>query len=225
MATAEKELKWSEQHRLGLELAFLKAMARPEPVAAAMPVQAAAPRPAPQPAAPVARPEPAQAPPAPKAEARKPEIAPEPEPIAAPEAVSQEPSGPVGLVDIQRSWSSILTHLKKGLRETGLEAMVREGHPVSLDGGVLTIGFSSKYGWHQNKTQQSGDMIARAVQDITGAKLRVVAQTLAEESVAAAAAETGTGTPEPTEHPLLNDVMNMFDGKLVPDDNDPWKEE
>ena len=61
LSTAEKDLRWNEQHRLGLEMALLKAMMRPSVSAPAAPPVAPRPNPVQQeraqaPAAPVPSP-------------------------------------------------------------------------------------------------------------------------------------------------------------------------
>jgi hypothetical protein len=235
------DLKWSEQHRLGLELAFLKTLSlgqqspgqpslgrdfkpRPNDVAAVAAAPAPTPRPVPKPPAPVAQEKPAPAPPVAKPEVKKAEEAPGPEtPVAPVEAEEASVGADVTLGDIQREWQGVLRHLKKGLNGVSTEAMAREGHPVSLSDGLLTIGFDSRHTWHKTKTQDNAAAIARAIQDVLGARLKVAAATVDGEPVPEPAVSNLEAT-ESTEHPLLNDVMTMFDGKLVEDGSNPWEE-
>ncbi len=225
-AAAEKELRWNEQHRLALEMALLKAMVRPKEAApaAAPPVQSR-----------VAKTEPEAAEPAaPKAQSRKTK-APEPPPSQepGPSEVAAEPethqtpnAGSTTLAEIQRNWEKILRHLQKVLRQTSAAALAREGHPVDLSDSVLTLAFSKRHGFHMSGTQQNGPKISQAIQDVMGVRLRVVA--LADDDAAGDAgnnnASENARESEPVQHPLLNDVMTMFDGAVVQDDQDPWKE-
>jgi DNA polymerase-3 subunit gamma/tau len=233
MATAEKDLKWSDQHRLGLELAFLKAMTQPAAVAAPAPATAPAPRPAPRPAPPAAQ-SPSKTEASRKSEApqegeapAEPPVAQTPRKVEVPregEAPAEPSGGTVTLGDVQRQWQGILRHLGKGLGHVSVAAMAREGHPVSLADGVLTIGFSSRYGWHQNSTQTNADKIAQAIQDVMEVRLKVAAATVEGESAPMPSSSDDLEASEPTQHPLLDDVMTMFDGKLVEDDSNPWEE-
>lgn len=250
-ATAEKDLRWNEQHRLGLEMALLRAMARPREAApvqsapaavpAAAPVHASAPtqrvpagRPAPQPKPEVERAEPTPAareiardpePPAPVTPAQE---AP-PDRNAVEEESAASPSGKtVTLAEVQREWQKILRHLQKVLKQTSVAALAREGVPTSLSGSVLVVGFSKRHGFHQKGTQTNADKLSTAIQDILGVSLKV--NTVVTDSLPDAGGNGGDHTAaapetEPVQHPLMGDVVTLFDGTLVEDDNDPWKEQ
>ncbi len=243
-AAAEKDLKWNEQHRLALEMALLKAMARPrEPAAAAHapPVAApAAPRVAPEPTRPIERPaepvvespllepEPKPETVAPAAEKAAPKPAEEPavEPASVPEPAVDSGNGEKGvtLAEVQRNWQRILLHMQKVLRQVSAAALAREGQPMELADSVLVIGFDKKHSFHQNATQQNADKISQAIQETLGVKLRVNAVTVESVSGADSAPDNAAAESKPVQHPLLNDALTTFDGQVSDDDHDPWED-
>ena len=245
LTTAEKDLKWNEQHRLGLEMALLKSMIRPKETAAtaapAPPVAVPAAQPAP---APVARPEPR---PEPKREP-EPEAVPEPvaepiaaapvveEPVPAPaveEPVTEEPAAPasgqaVTLADVQKNWPKILMHLKKVLKGTSEEALARVGTPVTLRGSVMTLGFIKRNGFHRDGTERNAEKISQAIQDVLGVRLKVNTMIVEDDSSASGGGAPGEeqARTESAEHPHQNAVLTMFDGSVESDPGaDPWGEE
>lgn len=228
MSAAEKDLKTSEQHGLGLELAFLKSISAPEnnESPSAVSVQAVSAEPSEE--APPKKREARKAssvPPAAKPEAAEAAASadvPSEPPASVPESASVS-GAQITLEDVVSKWQAILHHLRKGLKEVGLEAQVKEGRPVRLSNGVLTIGFGSRYRFHRDMTENKAAIIAQAAADVLGVRLRIaasIADDLPAETLDQPAADTTDGGTQP----LLDSVMNMFDGKLVEDDSDPWEE-
>lgn len=251
-AAAEKDLRWNEQHRLALEMAFLKAMARPRAAAprAAVPAGAQSPT---APAAPPSRsqssearqveehvptPPPADVKPKEPRPADKPEppvAEPEPvpgvnaetQPVAEPEPVEgaePEPGGEsVTLGEIQREWQKVLRYVEKSLKQPNIAALARAGQPVQVADSVLTLGFTQKWRFHRDKVEGNTQWIEKGLADVLRAKLKVKTMLVDEPE------------PEPAEpvqsddqvaHPLLNDVLTTFGGTVVDEDeDDPWEEQ
>lgn len=254
LSAAEREMRWSDQHRLGLELALLKAMARATAPAQESP--AAAPDTQARTAPAEKHPQPAPASQESAAESQAWADIPDDEaPPAAPTNLlgsaednlsSTEPpvaseleaeprlvSGPseagetraVSLAEVSREWDRIIRHLHRVMRETSLAALAREGRPVDLADNLLTVAFGSRHAFHQKGVQQHAGKLAQAVKDVTGAPLKVVT-VVRQESAALEPAEETQATAEPVQHPLLNDVLTTFGGAVVEEDDEqyPWKE-
>lgn len=239
-AASEKDLKWNEQHRLALEMAFLRAMTpTPEPV----PVQAASSdRVRPQ-AAPAqkAAPEPVtdHEPTPPPASVRphqpeKPAPVPEPKAVAAPKIVDEVPppvqseparsAGSLTLAEVQRDWPKVLRHVEKILKQPNVAALARAGQPVQLSESVLTLGFTRKWDFHRQKVESGTKWLEKGVLDILGARLKV--GTLAVDEPAQEAPEPVQQSEEQVAHPLLNEVLTTLGGTVVEDsDSDPWEEQ
>ena len=240
-SAAEKDLKWNEQHRLGLEMALLRAMARPRESAPAMetavvpppartaPPPVADPMPKPEPP-PVVQPDPALSGKVKKSAAEKPQVTPEPvvdkaSPVAetpAEEAVESEEK-PVTLKDVQRDWEKILRHVQKILKQPNVYAVAREGKPAAINGSVLILSYTKKWDFHRQRLERDAQWLERGLWDVLGTKLRVTT-VLDESSPEPIAEKASKPEPEPVQHPLTNDVLTMFDGQIVDDDNNPWED-
>ena len=217
-SAAEKELKWNEQHRLALEMALLKAMARTrEAVAASASVVPA--RPTPPPAT---RP--------PLDDKPQPPVQPQ-KPVEQPQAQdAQQPTdsehalqdSPTTLHEIQRSWQKILKHLAKPLGKPNVAAVAREGSPVRLEDSVLTIGYTHKWDFHMRRLNPDRAFVEQAILEVLGARLKVSTMLVDEP-------EAQTPQPEqkePATQPLLDSLLiDTFDGTMVEDNGkDPWEE-
>ncbi|NLN79389.1 MAG: DNA polymerase III subunit gamma/tau [Armatimonadetes bacterium] len=217
-SAAEKELKWNEQHRLALEMALLKAMARTrEAVAASASVVPA--RPTPPPAT---RP--------PLDDKPQPPVQPQ-KPVEQPQAQdAQQPTdsehalqdSPTTLHEIQRSWQKIMKHLAKPLGKPNVAAVAREGSPVRLEDSVLTIGYTHKWDFHMRRLNPDRAFVEQAILEVLGARLKVSTMLVDEP-------EAQTPQPEqkePATQPLLDSLLiDTFDGTMVEDNGkDPWEE-
>lgn len=242
---AEKDLRWNEQHRLALEMAFLKAMIRPkessihETPVRVQPSEIKAQTPAPQPVS--AKPQESDSIQQPAAKAAPvidtpkeelnvpPRILTEPEPVVS-EAGSEPVAEPnpdgdgksVTLGEIQREWQKILRHVGKVLKQPNVAALAREGQPVKLDDSALTLGFTQKWHFHMQRLGSGISWVEKGILDISGAKLKVTTALIDDP-----ASEAPPSVQQPAEqmaHPLLDDVLATFGGTVVDDDKDPWEE-
>lgn len=249
---AEKDLKWNEQHRLGLEMAILKAIAKPQAsagtqtAAISAPVQSSSPapkpavppKPAPTPEPPVPAKEPVavaqpkarqsavrEVPEAAKAAelVEKPSVA---EPPTEAEGPSAEPAKSVTLGDVQRSWQKILMHMSKVMKRVSEASLAKEGTPTDLQNGLLTVSFGTKYKFHKDATERNVDKIAEAIEQVLGARLKVATAFSGQK-----AGEVPIEDDDPfkeavvPEHPHKNTILTMFDGNEVDPGPDPWDEE
>ncbi len=165
-AAADARAAWQPQ--LPLELAFLEAALaedgsgqtpgpeekppRAEPTASrptAAPTPSARPIPSPatRPASPVARP-------------TVPQARPSPSPAPGPAAREEPPEGGgVSLEEVERQWNDLLRLLRPV--NHSLEALMRSGKPLKVEGEVLLIGFA--YPFHRDKVDEEANR--RAVED------------------------------------------------------------
>lgn len=239
-SAAEKDLKWNEQHRLGLEMALLRAMVRPRdaeparevvqppPVAAvpAKPIEPAEP-PAPEQPQPKRKAETARSAKSSKSKTAAVEPAPAPaepsveEPVSVPEEIISASDVQVTIGDIRREWANVLKHVQKVLKQPQASACAREGRPLDLEGNTLRVAFLPKYDFHRNVVQANTSWFEQGIRDIIGIRLKVVT-VVADESPQR---EVSQAPAEPVQHPLQNEVLTMFDGTPVEHDSYPWEDE
>lgn len=231
-AAAEKDLRWNEQHRLALEMALFKAMAKPS--GQALVNYFAQDRHSES-----VKNKPADAVRGRSSERVQDELSGqgkdkllgsskgESEVTVLTDdkssaSVSVEDSyKSVTLVDIQKNWQRILLHLQKVLRQARVAATAREGTPVDLTDSILTIAFSPKHSFHQNATQQDAELVAKAIRETIGVDLKINAVLTDSAGASDVAAPKER---KPVQHPLRDDLLTMFDGKLEDNDYDPWED-
>lgn len=229
-ATAEKELKWNDQHRLGLEMALITAMSRPtQPAEAPARHEAPAPSVSPprrqtereQPAAPPARGSAASA--SQPASASESSALPE-APVEPPPA--DQPERSVTLEEVQREWPRVLAALQKS-KQISVAATAREGRPIKLEDSLLTLGFSPRHGFHQNRTQEDADKVCQAIHSVLGVRLRL-------RTVVAEAGQSPADDPyahsedagQSRQKELISQLEETFGGRAVDarDDEYPFQE-
>ena len=242
-SAAEKDLKWNEQHRLGLEMALLRAMVRPrepeparemaraeaapvQPVKPAVVSEPEAPKPAAKPARPASKPKskPVQAVAEPAAEPAATETvanAAEPPPEA--DTIIDTSDVQLTIADIRRDWSKVLKHVQKVLGQPQASACGKQGEPLDLVDGTLRVAFTPRWDFHRNVVQSNKSWFEQGIFDIMGERLKIVTVTVDEPPVVETAAHSAPA--EPIQHPLQNDVLTMFDGTAVEHDSDPWEGE
>ena len=209
LSDADRELRFTGQPRLLLELLAVRVCRPAEAREAALP--------APQrertaPAKPAARVPSERA----ESTARAPEAPTPGEPEAPaptePEAVAEpteakEPAGPVVLEDLKRRWDEVIADLRKG-RQPSLSAFLREARPVALEGSAITLAFNHEFHYDQMK---KGDkrlkLTADAIQHVFGLEVTVKCEM---------APETGqSGKEEPEAPPKPKEIegyLSMFPG-------------
>lgn len=233
-SAAEKELRFNDQHRLGLEMAILKSMSPPREAQAA-PEPSSAPKPTPKAEPPVEKPKEAAPAPA-KPKPVEPEKAEEPEPQkpqAADEAETEpeEPAAREGeataasLEQLQCEWPNILKRLQ-ALHFNSTAALVRPGRPISLEGTVLAIGLpKSASEFTLDRVRSDAGKISQAIKAAVGIELKVTVSHVDGETAPFGGGLSSMRDPsEPEQHPLLGDVLSTFNGKVVKDDDNPWEE-
>ena len=189
LAETDRELRFTSQPRLLLELAMARICGGAE-TAAVEPAPPAArrERKAPTPAAPPLPPEP--------------EETKESEPAAVAKA-----SGEVGLAEIRRRWDDVIANLRKS-RKTAEAAFLREAMPVALEDGVLLLEFSHLF-HHDQMTEQRRKLTAEAVAGVFG--VEVVIKCRMASGAERESAETETSEKKKPRS-KLDDVMSIFPG-------------
>lgn len=204
LAETDRELRFTSQPRLLIELVATRICHAPEMVA----VPAAAPAPAPpepkpRKAAPTApEPQPHKATPtATELEAKQPE----------PEAVQPEPAEPataVGLPEIRGRWDEVLADLRKR-KHNSEAAFLRDSVPVALDEGALTLEFTHEFHYaqmHEKRREIAADSITRVFGLQVIVKCRMSAHAEAEPAGQAADAQPGKRPRK------IDDVLSIFPG-------------
>lgn len=222
--------------RLPLEIALVKAAlpeasGDPAAVAArldrlerlgaggAAPAAASQPTPAPDPAA-TASPD-APADPAPVAEAE----APTPQQVARADAVAAAPArdeaaapvaAAVDLDLVKRSWPAVLTATKE--RTKRLEAMLREGRPVALGAGVLTLEFAYPFHAEFCESPRSQELLGTVFSEVFGTPLRVRCTVVeAGEPAASRGGGAGADGPSPEEEAAVAETEAAEAAGELPD--------
>jgi DNA polymerase-3 subunit gamma/tau len=188
LADADRELRFSSQPRLVVELAAVRVCGEPSPAREAEAVQEASP---PVKAAPQAR----AARPREKAAAAQAEEVGE-----AGRAV-----GEVDLGEVKRRWDEVLAHLRRE-KQTAVAAFLREAVPTSLEDGVLTLSFNHEFHHDQIvKDPARLETTARAIASVLGIQVRVKCR-LASQG------EGGAPSQQPK---VVQDALTIFPGSEV----------
>lgn len=189
LAEADRELRFTSQPRLLLELCAVRICQPSEPAAAPAPAPAKQRRPAPKPA------------PAPAAKTPTP---PEAEPEM-PETEQSEP-GPAALPDLKHRWDDVLAALRKA-RQGSVAAFLREAAPLALEGDVITLAFNHRFHYDQMMDQRTKGVERRkaagdAIASVFGQKMTVKYEMTPEPAPPDAEAK-----PE-----RMDDYLSMFPG-------------
>ena len=225
-AGAERDLRWNDQHRLALEMAFLKAISPPEAARVVQPPGSGLQRPAPTVGAPQT---PARPPTQPT---EPPKAAPAREPQAPPVPVE----GQVTLSQVRDAWPRVLRRVTELHRKVG--AVLGEAEVVSVEGGVVCLGYAEKWKFHfeSMRKPESIEVVRQALEAVFGRKLGVkalVSEPLEPELPIAGEIEAEVAPLPADDGGLLQDVVDTFgrkteDDKPVVDIDDenysPWKE-
>jgi len=186
LAETDRELRFTSQPRLLLELAMARICGGAE-TAAVEPAQRRERRAA-APAAPTPPPEP--------------EETKEPEPAAV-----AKTSGEVELAEIRRRWDEVIANLRK-LRKTAEAAFLREAVPVALEDGVLLLEFSHLF-HHDQMTEKRRELTAEAVAGVFGVEV-VIKCRMASGAERESPEEETSEKKKPRSK--LDDVLSIFPG-------------
>jgi DNA polymerase-3 subunit gamma/tau len=197
LAETDRELRFTSQPRLLIELAAVR-LCRGAELAAA-PAEAAAPR---------QRKAAAAAPPTgPREEAQ---AAPEPQEVveqpAAPAA-----AGPVGLAEIRRRWDEVIVDLRKR-KEGNVAAFLIESVPVALDDGTLVLEFGHQF-HHDQMSEKRREVVAAGVKRLFGIDVRITCR-MAPEGQASTGGDAAGGKAK-KRRGSLDDVLSIFPGSEI----------
>ena len=212
---ADKETRWTDQHRLLLELALLKGIEAPEVAAPVSHVEhapagkahddgarSAEPRrPAPSAPRPATTPKPSETPE--KHEAKqKPEV-----PLS---------DGEITIDEIRSKWQAVLK-IFRGSKDASLYPILSTTQLLRVeDGNIIVIGFLPSRSFDQAKIDQprNRDGCIKTIQHLLKKKVRIKTETLSSEDaeIEAAPMEDVAGEPQV---PLMDAVLNMFPGSII----------
>jgi len=189
LSEADRELRFTSQPRLLLELAAVRICRVPEAAPA------------------VERPPKRAAKTAPKAE---PMVAEATEPVPAPRPAAEreapvEPAVPADLAEIQRRWDELLAQLRAS-KQTGVAAFLREASPIALEDDVLTLSFNHRFHYDQMAgNEERLKVVSEEVKRMFGHKVNVQCQM-------ASGAEGSEPPPQPK---AVQDILAMFPGSEI----------
>lgn len=195
-AASDARAAWQPQ--LPLELAFIEA-ALPQEEAGPSGAGQQEPSPRREPTAPSPAPSPARPMTRPSASPVRPSPAPSPTPTPTAPSVREppppEPAAEFSLEEVNQQWNDLLRLLRSV--NHSLEALMRSGRPVSVEGGALLIGFP--YAFHRDKVDEEANR--RAVEDaltqLLGRPVRVRCVLLAGSGSKSPARPTPARPPTP----------------------------
>ncbi len=200
LAETDRELRFTSQPRLLVELAAVRICRATEPSPASVPAKEVS-----RSASRSARvKQKAAAPGAAPAEAEGDSPKPEPEAAA-------EPSGSIGLADIKRRWDELVTELRKS-RKTAEAAFLRDAIPAELENGGLVLEFRHQF-HHDQMTDRRREVVAEAIEHVFGLAVRVVCRMAPQGAEPDAEEESDAGKPDSA----LGDVLSIFPGSELED--------
>jgi len=204
-SAAEKETRFTDQHRLILEMALLRSMEE---------LGAAASQPAPKP--PAASPRPA---------VRQ----------AAQEVSEQgEGDGEVTIDEIQSQWPAVL-NIFKGSRDASVGTILAAAKPLRVENGrTLVIGFQPDrpFDRSQIEQQRNRDAVIRTLSHVLKKRVNIRTEVMPVAADSEPERPADESEEEPNS-PILEQVLNMFPGSRLEveeaeetgDEKSPWEEE
>jgi DNA polymerase-3 subunit gamma/tau len=213
LAEAERDIRFTNQHRLVLERALWRMLPSPPPPDE--PPQAAAPRPhRSRPAAPARTPAPSAEPPPPPQPAEPAFVAPVVEATPEPALPEPEPfATEVDLAVLRRQWPRVRAKVLQKSRAAA--TVIGSEEVVSLDGTVVSVAFPTEFARSHADRPQAREMVEQALADV----LRTPGYT-----IRCVTAQAEPSPPSPTKTPdaspdgaLMSKVLLEFPGAKVED--------
>ena len=225
---AEKELRWNDQHRLGLEMAFLKAIGVPsaapqsvrsgsssvENKAKVIPIDDTKHR----------RGEETVYADAGEAEESAPSEKTQPAPTAPISVPTIPEKGELTLTQVRSIWPSVIKHIRDVQRKRLLIGVLREAQVVGVEGSVVVLGFDKRLNFHVDKVQlpEEKEVITTALRAVTGRELTFRATVIEPEDeqvveIPGLEPEEDLQVEEDEEKNLLEEVMAVFPGSEIID--------
>ena len=155
------------------------------------------------------------------------------EPIPAPPVPSQKSSDQApqtsNLNEILSSWAKVINYIKA--KKMSIAHYLQEGSPISLDGGVITIGFAGEHKFHK-ETLESNDnrkLIEQAVKETLGLDVKIAlavsgadVKKYKGDNGYIADPEDGDNMKDPSgeeSDPIVKKAIEMFGGKRISESN------
>ncbi|WP_418791265.1 DNA polymerase III subunit gamma/tau [Phosphitispora sp. TUW77] len=112
---------------------------------------------------------------------------------------------------IKKCWQEILNRIKKVRMSAG--AFLVEGEPIDVEKNCLVLSFAPEYGFHKEKVEQqeNRNTIERVIKEVTGADLKIMCKFKNELDVCSTAG-TDFGV---TKDRLLEKAINIFGGEVI----------
>lgn len=119
--------------------------------------------------------------------------------------------GPVDPEIIKKSWPQVLERVKKVKRFC--HAFLMEGKIVSVDGDAVTLGFSEQYTFHKENVEQQENRqaVETAIKEVTGCNLKLKCKFTDHRETASKQEEPAS----PENDPLVQGAIQLFGGEVI----------
>lgn len=112
---------------------------------------------------------------------------------------------------VKKCWQEILDRIKKV--RMSARAFLIEGEPVEVYNNCLVLGFAPEYGFHREKVEQpeNRNAIEQVIKEVTGASLKIKCK-FKNELDMRPTADSGSDTKK---DPLLEKAVSLFGGDVI----------
>ncbi|TLM98865.1 hypothetical protein FDZ73_22775, partial [bacterium] len=130
---------------------------------------------------------------------------------AEPEKKEDRPGGCVDVESVKKSWPKVLEKIKKV--KISCHAFLIEGKLVSVDGDVVNLGFTEQYAFHKDKVEQQENRqaIEKVLKEVTGCNLRLKCKFTDRPGTAQKQADQTL----PEDDPLIKGAIQLFGGEVI----------
>jgi hypothetical protein len=129
---------------------------------------------------------------------------------AAPNTAAPSAGSDATVIEIREAWDAIIARLRDQ-RHVALTAFLREAHPLTLEKGVLTLGFNHEFHCDQMKSDERRSLVATAIAEETGATVRI----LCEFTPDAGRGEGASGRGRAKTSKVVDEALSAFPGSEI----------
>lgn len=128
-----------------------------------------------------------------------------------PPAVTDDKADKIDPELIKKSWSSVLEKIKKV--KISCHAFLLEGKIVSVDGDAVILGFSEQYAFHKEKVEQQENRqaVEKVLKEVTGYNLKLKCKFTDHRETAPKQVDQAS----PEEDPLIKGAIQLFGGEVI----------
>lgn len=126
-------------------------------------------------------------------------------------AAADDSAGKIDPEIIKKSWPGILEKIKKV--KISCHAFLLVGKIVSVDSGALTLGFPEQYAFHKEKVEQQENRqaVEKVLKEVTGCNLKLKCKFTEDREIAPRQADQAA----PEDDPLIKGAVQLFGGEVI----------